>query len=335
MFAESGWFTSCTICLHDIKREVSTFSFLVGTIFYSWSDIDFFFFPPKVLYTLSLVHNEKWQNVWERGRKRVSYSKKFSQHWDLQAFDCLLSNCFRRTGKVLSSMWTGGDGSVVALFWLVSHSKTFVEGFVNCRVLWWHNAVVIKTRLVIAWLIFLAPFAGWDNTRAGSYRGRMNCELSEHADGVNGWVTEQKAFHVIVSLKHGFIKELDTTTASVRPVNASQFVSWNENPWNISVFLSTCTSSELFRLCPDSQKIMIKPQWMYRISIFFLILPCIKHFIGNLKTFLWNDRRGMTPEGRETVQIKMSWPSFNYVQRIMMQKLKVPVVTQASALDSA
>lgn len=108
----------------------------------------------------------------EGGGVCVTYYKKFSQYWNLQAFDCLLSNSFRRAGIVLSLMWTGADGSVPLLFWLVSDSKTFV----NWRALCWHNAAVMKTRLVIPLLIFLSQFAGCD-TRAGSSRGRMNCQL--------------------------------------------------------------------------------------------------------------------------------------------------------------
>lgn len=74
----------------------------------------------------------------------------------------------------------------------------------------------------------------------------------------------------------------------------------------------------------------MKPQWMYRISSLFNFV--MHHTLNwEFKDFLGNDRKGMTLKGRERVQIKMSWPSFNYVQIIMMQKLKVPGVIQASA----
>lgn len=175
-----------------------------------------FFFPSKVLYTLSLVRNEKWQNVWERGRKRVTYYKSSVSTGTSRRLIVCCRIVLEEQGSFCPWCEPGGNGGVAVLFWLVSDSKTFV----NCRVLWWHSAVVMKTRLVIPLLIFLSQFAGCDNTRAGSYRGRMNCKLSGHADGVNGWMAEQKAFKKFSScemfhvIKQGFLKELDASVRS-------------------------------------------------------------------------------------------------------------------------
>lgn len=228
------------ICLHNIKREVSTFSFLVGTVFSSWSDIDFFFFSPSnVLYALPLVRNEKWQNVWERGRKRVTYSKGSVSTGTSRRLIVCCQIVLEERGSFCPWCEPGGNGSVAVLFWLVSDSKTFV----NCRVLWWHNAVVMKTRLVIPLLIFLSQFAGCDNTRAASYRGRMNCKLSEHADGVNGWMAEQKAFKKFSSCEMFHVITCQFKAWIYKRTRRNCSVQWTR----LGTSLSSCLPAHTFR----------------------------------------------------------------------------------------
>lgn len=77
---KGGRFSSYTICLHFIKKEVGTFNFLGGTRFYSCLK-GYWFFSFKVVSTLSLVRNKQRQKVRERGGKHYKNFRSDSNQW--------------------------------------------------------------------------------------------------------------------------------------------------------------------------------------------------------------------------------------------------------------